>query len=63
MGDDRNPGVRRGDPPSPLFLGDLATGGGKYGERRAAERERKSVGPGPSSTFHELAVYYCSIVY
>lgn len=47
MGEDRSPGVRRGDPANPLLRRDGTGGGNENGEGRAAERERKSVGPGP----------------
>ena len=60
-GDERRPGVRRGDPLSPLLRGDLAMGG-KKGERREAERERKSVGPGPFPALSSIQIQMIKMI-
>lgn len=45
--EERNPGVLRGDPVMPVFVGDRATGGGRRGVREPLRPLRKSAGPGP----------------
>lgn len=39
---------------TPVFIGDRATGGGKYDPRGPLERERKSAGPGAFPRTHDL---------
>jgi hypothetical protein len=47
LGEDRKPGVRRGDPLKPDFMGDRATGGGRKDARPPFVPLKKSAGPSP----------------